>query len=363
MIEELIGRLKKAGHIPLMGEPATYDLVVQEMAILDSDGFALIPDEYIDFLTETANGFAWNGRMFYGTQPLKNEQGIEVIDDLYSANQYWNCFDELYNKLVLGACDDDLYVFDADNQIYEILDRCGRDALETYPTFGQLFAGAVGLDRTPAKEDRPTEPLHPVAWEPRWEIPEHNNRSQIVSIINEMNDFPLFDLDSTSVKTTAVPFYEDYQFMVVTGFSSIPPLTMHFFIKDLDIIKLNGDSESFEEINNKARKTFNSYSIREYIRLHMKNVETDEGNIRIAETIDEVEFSSDPTPEQYEELKNVIEPMAVSEKDGGFLVEAVILHGSDVIKAKIQIDKEGPMEVLEEDLLLSDMPVRPIMLK
>jgi len=363
MIEDIIARIKKGGNGSLMGEPASYNQIVNEMVILEMSGFPLIPDDYINFLTDTANGFCWNGHTFYGTDPLEDELGLHVIDDLFSATQYWDSYDEFHNKLVLGGCDDDLYVFNDETQEYEIVDRCGKDALETFPSFEALFADLFLTKGSTANNLSVNHPKNDVSWQPRWEIPDHEYHSQIVSIINKINDLELFDLDSTSVKITAVPFYHDYKFMVVTGFSSIPPLTMHFFINDLDIIKLNGDGESFDEVNSKAKKIFTTSTIRDYLRLCMRNVQADEGNFRIVENIEEVEFSADPTAEQYEALKKVIAPMEVTDEDEGFLINAIMTHGSEVFKVKILIDKEGALEVLEDDLLLEDMPVRPIMLK
>jgi hypothetical protein len=143
MIAQKIARLKAAGFDPIVGPPTNYNQVCCELAMLETDGYPLIPDDYIDFLLEVGNGFAWNGAVLYGVledAPVPNSF-FQIT--LYDYNQRWKTYEAFAGKLILGHRDDDLFVFNAIEKVYEIVDRVGKDALESYPDFESLFTKEI----------------------------------------------------------------------------------------------------------------------------------------------------------------------------------------------------------------------------
>ena len=107
--------------------------------------FPPIPQGYADFLGKL-NGFAWNGIMFFSTDQVTDTETGFMLNDIVSANEMFVEHNEGFEHCVfLGRADDDLYVYNTQNQRYEVMDMTGRDVMEDFETFEAMFAGVVGL--------------------------------------------------------------------------------------------------------------------------------------------------------------------------------------------------------------------------
>jgi hypothetical protein len=107
---------------------------------------APIPDGYVEFLKQL-NGFAWNGIEFFSTDQVTDPETDYTLNDIVTANEDFaeqnGDFLEIKNYMLLGRADDDLYVYNAANGRYEVLDMTGRDVMEEYKTFEAMFVGVV----------------------------------------------------------------------------------------------------------------------------------------------------------------------------------------------------------------------------
>ena len=105
--------------------------------------FPPIPQGYADFLHKL-NGFAWNGIEFYSTDQVTDTDTNYMLNDIVSANEMFNEYNEGFEHCVfLGRADDDLYVYNTQNGRYEVMDMTGRDVMEDFETFEAMFAGVV----------------------------------------------------------------------------------------------------------------------------------------------------------------------------------------------------------------------------
>ena len=102
-----------------------------------------IPQEYADFLGKL-NGFAWNGIEFFSTDQVTDPNTEYMLNDIVSANEDFTEQNEgLEHCVLLGRADDDLYVYNTQNGRYEVLDMTGRDVMDEYKTFEEMFVGVV----------------------------------------------------------------------------------------------------------------------------------------------------------------------------------------------------------------------------
>jgi hypothetical protein len=105
-----------------------------------------LPDGYIWFLKQL-NGFAWNGIEFFSTDQVTDPETDYTLNDIVTANEGFaeqnGDFLEIKNYMLLGRADDDLYVYNAANGHYEVLDMTGRDVMEDFDSFEAMFVGVV----------------------------------------------------------------------------------------------------------------------------------------------------------------------------------------------------------------------------
>mgnify|MGYP002338688336 CR=1 FL=1 len=117
--------------------PATDDDMDACMAALFNHDFSIPPDDYMDFLGET-DGLKWNGVTFFGTGQ------IGPISSLLEANQYYNDRPNLNGRPVLGAMDEDLIIFDPQEQVYQIVARIDCLEYERFNNLREMLARLTG---------------------------------------------------------------------------------------------------------------------------------------------------------------------------------------------------------------------------
>lgn len=105
--------------------------------------FPALPSEYKRFL-RTANGFAWNGFEFFGTDTVADISTCYKLRDVVTANR------ELYERaklpedmLIIGRFDEDIYVFRQTLKKYLALDSLTSIVIDTYSSFEELLLYTV----------------------------------------------------------------------------------------------------------------------------------------------------------------------------------------------------------------------------
>ncbi len=99
-----------------------------------------IPADYAAFL-HLSNGYAWNGVRFFGTRPVK--MGERYINPAL-LEENLGCHERklgLEDCLVLGGCDDDLFLYSARTGRYDAVDSLTLIPIddEGFDTFEDLF--------------------------------------------------------------------------------------------------------------------------------------------------------------------------------------------------------------------------------
>ena len=194
------------------------------------------------------------------------------------------------------------------------------------------------------------------------------DEKSLIEKINALSATAWFDEKNSSLKTADLCFYENFKLLQATSFDPIPPLTMRYLVggcaPDWTVIKLDGSNKPIFYNNEKAGLVLNEETIIEYARFVLDSVMTEEGPMRLVETVAEDAFTREPTPEQREELIRLVRPAIVKKTKDGFDLDAIILYGDKVYRAEIDVlSNNGFLTIISEELLAEDMPVYPIFLE
>ena len=142
-VTELFNKIYETGALII--QPAKLFEIDRCNNDLKSIGVAPLPAEYIEFLREVANGLAWNGFEFFGTYKVTVKKSGFVLKDIVYFNQYYHESKYgLKDMIVLGRFDDDMYVYNTVDKVYQSLDRLTLMEIETYETFEDLLLLTVG---------------------------------------------------------------------------------------------------------------------------------------------------------------------------------------------------------------------------
>ena len=198
------------------------------------------------------------------------------------------------------------------------------------------------------------------------EIPDTQNEI-LIKKINELSSFKMFTHGRAHLTITDLPFYSKFKLLQATTFSSIPPVTMHYLVsgngEDAEVIKMNGTREPIFENNHRAGLILNAQTVVAYATFVLGEVQTEEGSLRLVESVDENTFTDTPTPQQRKEVTHLIRPAKVVETADGFNLDVIMLYGDSVYRADLEVKKDGFIEIKEEELLAQGLPIRPIFLE
>ena len=112
---------------------------------LRGKGLFHLPGGYVQFL-KLANGYAWNGFEFFGTERCKDDSSDYVLGDIVESNEYIRKRVGLSDEhLVLGRFDEDIYVYDYGGFSYKAIDRLTSMDAEEFDSFEDLLTSTVGL--------------------------------------------------------------------------------------------------------------------------------------------------------------------------------------------------------------------------
>ena len=101
-----------------------------------------------------------------------------------------------------------------------------------------------------------------------------------------------------------------------------------------------------------------------YVQFVLDNIWTDKGNIRLVERMDEIVFSENPSAEEQLFLETTIRPATVSREENGYLINAIIIYGTEVYVSEIVLNPSGIFDFLSETKLKSGLNcVRTIFLE
>lgn len=131
---------------PLVADPANDNEISVCNKNLTQQGLPQLPSGFIDLLKVT-NGFAWNGIELYGTQRVDSNDGSSYfLNDVISMAEYFADWNRDWNdeiRLFFGRSDEDLFSYNAQTNMYEILDLTGFDIMEEFDLFDDFFASIL----------------------------------------------------------------------------------------------------------------------------------------------------------------------------------------------------------------------------
>ena len=107
-------------------------------SMLSSHRMPAIPMDYITLLKQT-DGLSWNGVELYGCRANDREEKGYTLPGLIEANLDFSTIESMHGKLVLGRASEELFVYDALDQRYHILDRLDLTESASFSSFSEVI--------------------------------------------------------------------------------------------------------------------------------------------------------------------------------------------------------------------------------
>lgn len=190
--------------------------------------------------------------------------------------------------------------------------------------------------------------------------------AELIPLINSLSSYDLFSEEKTHLQTVPLSFFKEYELLSAQTFSTIPPVTMHYLWnrKNNDIVKMEGTRDSVFDNLGKLGLILDEGTIVPYVKFVLDGIWTDKGNIRLVEDMDEIDFSHSPSKEDLKLLETTIRPATVSRSEEEYLIDAIVIYGTEIYHSIIALRQDGIFDFQSETELKAGMScVRVIFLE
>lgn len=160
------------------------------------------------------------------------------------------------------------------------------------------------------------------------------NKSELLELLNSKMTYPLFKEGKTVLSIKELSFYNEYVFIKAKTFSTIPTVEFSFLWnkKDNNIIKIDGSRGCFFDNIELLQPHITPQTAVAYVKFILGCVWDEIGAMRVCESIEDVEFSASPFPNQLTFLSDNIKLAKVCESGDMIIVNCNIVYGKSSIK-------------------------------
>ncbi len=160
------------------------------------------------------------------------------------------------------------------------------------------------------------------------------------------------------LRVAELPFYAEYVLVKAKTFSTITVVEFSFLWSERDnnVIKIDGDRGCFFDNIELLKPKITPQTAVAYVKFVLGNVWDENGAMRLCESIDDVEFSASPFPNQLSFLSDNITPAMVVDREDKIIVRCNIVYGVALYRAEIHLQRNGLFEIIEEQQLGDEIP-------
>lgn len=185
---------------------------------------------------------------------------------------------------------------------------------------------------------------------------------RLSDFINSYNACSLVSPEDSTYYTLSLPYYSDFKLITFIDFSFCPYLEVRLLDNGVKIIILDGTQKPFLEANSISPLILTNESVYQYAMLVLGNTQKNDNSYRLVNSIDDIYFSSEPTKEQYQLLESSIKNPKIKKGKEFYEIKTALLFGDTVIEALINVSFDGHVDIVKEDVLLCNMPIRELVL-
>ncbi len=198
--------------------------------------------------------------------------------------------------------------------------------------------------------------------EKSWEWIPNEQQAGLLRKINALFSHEMFTPDQTALKTQPLEWFCDWQLLQARDYNYHPYLQMLFFWNEPDLIRMDGSQEPILQLCKLCPPYLNRENVYDYARFYLGAIQAEEGTLRLVRPGWDIDFNRDPTPGEIRNLRKAIKEPEITEMDANWHIRGTVLYGDCVYRAELQVLPGGSIDLMGEELLLEDMPVREIFL-
>lgn len=194
------------------------------------------------------------------------------------------------------------------------------------------------------------------------------NKQETASVVETLSpilDSASFDPASAIVMSRELPFYPGSKFLDLADHRTLPPARRFAIIAKNKAHILDFTNQPIYELNESYPLQLTIDNVTDYVRFFFSFVRGRHGRFLIIESVDDIPWREEPAPSGRKAIGKMVAPMAVSEIPAPlgaghtktYHLSAYMLFKDSLFRADIEVADTGQVKILQETLLIEDIPV------
>ena len=194
------------------------------------------------------------------------------------------------------------------------------------------------------------------------------NKQETASIVETLSpylDGSSFDPSSAIVMARELPFYPGSKFLDLADHRTMPPARRFAILAKDKAHILDFTNQPIYELNNSYPLNLTLENVSDYVRFFFSFVRGRHGRFLIIESVDDIPWREEPAPSGRKAIGKMVAPMSVTSSPAAlgathklsFQIVAYMLFKDSLFRADIEVADTGQVKILQETLLIEDIPV------
>lgn len=177
--------------------------------------------------------------------------------------------------------------------------------------------------------------------------------------IGDAAEISQFLPDRTVVMAQNLAFYPGYRMLDISDMTEVPERRIFVVAAEKGgHIVLNYSNEPIYGLNESAPIRLDSGVVYDYVRFFFQYVRGPHGRFILAESLDDIKWQEEPPLNARKAISKMLTPLTLIErKPDGYILESSFVFRDSLIKAKLDVDKDGIIRMFDEEIVIEDMPV------
>ena len=188
------------------------------------------------------------------------------------------------------------------------------------------------------------------------------NKAETRDLLRELNphiDGSDISEDSADILSAALPFYPGYRLLEITDRSNNPVRKRFLIYRSDDLVVIDYTNGPVYALNSRCPIAISQDNVVSYVQFFFSFVRGKHGAFQTVESVDEIRWRDDPTPNARRSLSEMINPMSIKtiEEDGTYIIATNIIFKNALFQCEVTAKQNGIVRLSNEKLLVQDLPL------
>lgn len=191
----------------------------------------------------------------------------------------------------------------------------------------------------------------------QWHKLDRDRTIAMIDSVKTSADHILFSHTTSEAKCARLPFYRNLLLYRLTNYASLPSFAFDYLGDGKTFYYLDGATTAIYAANDSGNLMLNEKTVLDYVIFFFNHVSGPDGDVYVIE-----DPADHPALDalNYAQMNDIIArheaPEIVSDSKGGFIVKTSLYYLGSLVRATVEVDAQGRINVTDYRMLLSIGP-------